>query len=135
MQLLTSIAFQFVPAKKTSRSGNTKIPRDRRILMRKRRKLLDRYNDPATGHKFRDKAREKLIKIEILLQKSHHDGMKRREQLALKSIKTNPKYFFSYAKKFSKTHTKIGPLLNELNNYTNSSPEMVEILSKLATSK
>ena len=130
MQLLTSIAFQFVPAKKTSRGGNTKIPRDRRILMRKRRKLLDRYNDPATGHKFRDKAREKLIKIEILLQKSHHDGMKRREQLALKSIKTNPKYFFSYAKKFSKTHTKIGPLLNELNNYTNSSPEMAEILSK-----
>ena len=43
--------------------------------------------------------------------------MKRRKQLALKSIKTNPKYFFSYARKFSKTHTKIGP-----HNYTNSYP-------------
>ena len=60
--------------------------------MRKRRKLLDIYNDPPAGHKFRDKAREKLIKIEIFLQKAHHDGMKRHEQLALKSIKTNPNH-------------------------------------------
>ena len=45
------------------------------------------------------------------------------------SIKTNPKYFFSYAKQFSTTHSKIGPLLNKLNEYTSNSSEMGEILS------
>ena len=40
------------------------------------------------------------------------------------------KPIFSYAKKISKAHTKICPLLNELNSYTKTYPEMVEILSK-----
>ena len=68
--------------------------------------------------KQKKKVREKLIQIEMLLQKSHQKGMQRREQLALKSIKTNPKYFFSYAKQFSSTRIKIGPLLNKLRIYT-----------------
>ena len=43
MKIFTEVAFKFVPAKKTSRRGSfTKIPRERRILMRKRRKLLQR---------------------------------------------------------------------------------------------
>ena len=125
MKIFTEVAFQFVPAKKTSRKGSfTKIPRERRILMRKRRKLQVKYQSLPT-----QKLREKLIQIEILLQQSHREGMTRKEQLAVKSIKTNPKYFFSYAKQFSATRSKIGPLLNQLNEYTSNSPQMAEILS------
>lgn len=129
MKILVDQAYKHVPAKRSARNGPlTKIPRERRILMRKRRKLTAKFGT-ATSEKSKTKVRDKLIQIEIMLQKSHQEGLKRREQLALKSIKTNPKYFFSYAKKFSTSHSKIGPLLNELNNYTNSSPEMAEILS------
>ena len=45
-------------------------------------------------------------------------------------MKTNPRFFFSYAKQFSVTKTKVGPLLNSNNEFTNSSPEMANILSK-----
>ena len=38
--------------------------------------------------------------------------------------------FYSYAKQFSITRSKIGPLLNENNEFTSSSSEMAEILSK-----
>ena len=129
MKILIEVAYKFVPAKKSSRKNNhSKIPRDRRILMKKRRKLTARMETITSTNQMK-KVREKLIQIEVLLQKSHQVGMQRREQLAIKSIKTNPKYFFSYAKKFSTTRTKIGPLLNKLNVYTNSSAEMAEILS------
>ena len=43
-------------------------------------------------------------------------------------IRSNPKFFYSYAKKFSKLTSKIGPLLNKNNEYTCSSAEMSEIL-------
>ena len=128
MKILIEVAYKFVPAKKSSRGNHSKIPRERRILMKKRRKLLSRMEN-ITSNIQKEKVRRKLIQIEILFQKSHQDGMQRREQLALKSIKTNPKYFFSYAKQFSTTRTKIGPLLNRLNIYTNSSAEMAELLS------
>ena len=129
MKILIKVAYRFVPARKSSRKGSfTKIPRERRILMRKRRKLMKQL-DHQVSVKGKEKVRNKLIQIEILLQNSHREGMKRKEQLALKSIKTNPKYFFTYAKQFSVSRTKIGPLLNKLNCYTSSSSEMAEILS------
>ena len=74
--------------------------------------------------------REKLVITELLLQKSHSEARERKEQLAVKAIKTNPRYFFSYAKQFSLTKTKIGPLLNDSNELTSSSREMANILSK-----
>ena len=47
----------------------------------------------------------------------------------MKSIKSNAKYFFTYAKQFSSTRSSIGPLLNEVNEYTASSPKMANLLS------
>ena len=129
MKIFIEVPYRFVLAKKSARRGSfTKIPRERRILMRKRRKLLQKFECTSSA-KHKEKLREKLIRIEMLLQHSHRDGMTRKEQLAVKSIKTNPKYFFSYAKQFSTTHSKIGPLLNKLNEYTSNSSEMGEILS------
>ena len=36
MQILIDVAYQYIPAKKTSKRNRTQIPRERRILMRKR---------------------------------------------------------------------------------------------------
>ena len=71
------------------------------------------------------------MKIEVSLQKSQEKTISYRERKALNAIKSNSKYFFSYAKKFSQaTMSKIGPLINALNEYTSSSPEMANILRK-----
>ena len=78
----------------------------------------------------KSKIREKLVRVELLLLKSHTDARERKEQLAIKAIKTNLRYFFSYAKQFSITRSKVGPLLDGNNEFTSSSSEMAAILSK-----
>ena len=70
------------------------------------------------------------MKIELLLQTSHTEARERKERLAVKAIKTNPRFFFSYAKQFAVTKTNTGPLLDERNELVTSSPEMANILSK-----
>ena len=49
---------------------------------------------------------------------------------AVKAIKTNSKYFFSYAKKNSKIKSKVGPLRNSSGQLTSKSKEMAEVLLK-----
>ena len=47
----------------------------------------------------------------------------------VKSIKANPKYFFSYAKKFSAVKSAIGPLLNAAKELISCPAKMADILS------
>ena len=70
--------------------------------MRKRRKLAKKFMD--------NKTKEKLIEIELELQKSRIRERAERERDATSKIKSNPKYFYAYAKRYSKTKPKIGPL-------------------------
>ena len=86
--------------------------------------------ESAATQSKQSKIREKLVRVELLLLKSHANARERKEKLAIKAIKTNPRYFYTYAKQFSITRSKIGPLLNENNEFTSSSSEMAEILSK-----
>ena len=108
-----------------SRNLNKKkftIPRDRRILMRKRKKLIKKNSQTR-------KSKQKCIDIELLLQESHNCERVKAELDATSKIKTNSKYFFSYAKRFSKTKPKIGPLTNPATkNLTSNSQEMADIL-------
>ena len=128
LDILYEVCLKYVPSRKTSKKNSTQIPRHRRILMRKRRKLSIQLEN-TTSDKRRLKVREKLVKIELLLQASHAEAKERKEKLAIKAIKNNPRFFFSYAKQFSVTKTSIGPLLNKNNEFTNSSSEMANILS------
>jgi hypothetical protein len=128
MAITEEITSKHVPLKTLMRKNCPKIPRDRRILMKKRRKLqIQMSKDISEARK--DKLKKKLIKIEIALQKSIAAAQNYREAKAISAIKTNSKYFFSYAKKFSKISKPIGPLLNQNNEYTSSSQEMANILA------
>ena len=61
MKVLIEVAYKFVPAKKSSRRGNhSKIPRDRRILMKKRRKLIGRMEN-ISSIKQKKKVRKRQI--------------------------------------------------------------------------
>ena len=53
------------------------------------------------------------------------------EKKACEAIKLNPKYFFSYAKRYSKTKARVGPLFDKTtNNYVSDSKKMADILQK-----
>ncbi len=68
IKILTDVAYKYVPAKRAAKKGpQTKIPRERRILMRKRRKLMDQLNHLSTSERKSEKIHNKLIQIEILI--------------------------------------------------------------------
>ena len=130
MEKIHSICKDNIPLRKTlTKTGKPKIPRDRRILMRKRKKIFDQLKLQLCDAR-RKKLNRKLVDIEVSLQKSHHVSKMAGETKAIEAIKKNPKYFYSYAKKFSSLTNKVGPLLDENNFYTGSSKKMSEILSK-----
>merc|ERR1711895_272230 len=89
-----------------------KIPRDRKILLRKKRKLISKLIRCYTNKK--SNIENAIANIDKKLLKSHKDEKNENEMRAIKYIKTNPKHFFTYTKKKLKTKSIIGPFrINE----------------------
>ena len=124
------ICKDFVPLRrfKDNSESNNLIPRDRRILMRTRRRINIQLSKLISEQR-RDQLMKKRIEIEKSLQKSLQNEADHEEKKALQYIKTNPKYFFAYAKRFSKIISGIGPLLNSSKTLTSDPDEMAEVLS------
>ena len=124
------ICEEHVPLKsKAECTKNSRIFRYRRSLTRKRRRInkrLSRITSPSQKCKLNNQ----LLQIEIELQKSYQNSATYSENKAVEAIKTNPKFFYTYAKKKSKVKCKIGPLLNSANKLVGNSKEMAEILSE-----
>ena len=96
--------------------------------MRKRRRLkiqLLKANTEACHNSIS----RSLIEIEIKIQDSPRCQSEFDEYKAVESIKRNPKYFFTYAKKFSKVKIGIGPLKDVANKIISCPGKMAEILS------
>ena len=106
-----------------------KIIRYRQKLSRRRRKITKRLSQ-VKSDLGKQKITNELLQIEKDLQKSFKKSDMYMEDKAVKAIKSNSKYFFSYAKKKSKIRSKIGPLLDKLGNLTSNNKEMAEILSQ-----
>ena len=68
--------------------------------------------------------------IEKKLQQSYKQEHTDMEEKAIKPIKSNPKYFFTYAKKFSTVKSAVGPLLNATKELVSCPSKMADILSK-----
>ena len=121
---------EVIPIKKNSTSKkHPRIVRHRRTLIKRRRKLTKRLSK-CTSPIRKSKITQELLEIEKKLQKSFRESQSHMEGKAVEAIKTNSKYFFSYAKKKSKVKSKIGPLLNSEGNLTQRNKEMAEILSQ-----
>ena len=65
------------------------------------------------------------IKIQDILTISH----KQEEEKTIAAIKKNPKFFYKYAAKYSKTKSNVGPLINEQGGQSIHEPK--EIAEKL----
>ena len=116
MKYLLHLSELYVPKRKyfikNQNKNHSRIPRERRILMRKRRKLIKKIQNTFST-KIKNEIKEQLISIELELQISYSESKKARETRAVNAIKTNAKYFYSYAKKNSKHKSRVGPLFNK----------------------
>ena len=79
--------------------------------MRRRTAIRKRYV-AAKSEASRRSLMQQLVSIEKELQRSHSEKRQLEETKAIEKIKTNPKFFFSYAKRFSKVKIGIGPLID-----------------------
>ena len=121
------IAKKYVPVRKEGVNHKNSIPKDRRKLMARRRcinKRLVRIKSSSS----KAKLRSELVDIEIKLQASYRSSKDHEEHNAIKSIKKNSKFFYSYAKRFSKLRSRVGPLMDG-KNIVQDDDEMANLLA------
>merc|ERR1712030_296448 len=76
-----------------------KIPRDRRILLRKKKKLKLKLQNNNFSSDRKTQLEITIREIDKKLLDSHKEEKIVKEAHAIENIKTNPKHFFAYAKK------------------------------------
>ena len=98
--------------RKRQRDKNV-IPRDRRTLMRKRRRLRQQLSGRSDHDPNAERIRAKIREIDVRLKLSIEAEMIREEKRAVDVIKINPKFFYSYARRKKTSRSAIGPLVRE----------------------
>ena len=100
-------------------------------LSRKRRRITARLK-AITSHNPNSPMittlKSQLNVIELQIRNQIRATIDKAESKALSVMKTNPKYFYSYAKRFAKTKSRIGPLKQDSGEYTNIPSVMGELL-------
>ena len=125
------LAAKYVPSRTKSSTSQRKsyIPRDRKNLMRKRRRINVQLRKTTTEAR-RNKLKQEARKVEKELTKSYQQSQQECENKAVNSIKRNSKYFFSYAKKFSSIKSGIGPFVDAAKDLVTNPFKMAKMLSE-----
>ena len=124
------LAKNHVPLRRRPSAGGTsEIPRGRRKLMRSRRRTQLQLRR-ARNEERKTALVNRLKEIEKQLMKSHHQDQADQESRAVSNIKVNPKYFYSYAKSFTKVKAGVGPLMNSAKRLISDPFQMASILSE-----
>ena len=98
-------------------------------LTRKRRRINKQYQK-ATAPTRKKHLYDELIQIEVKLQQIQRSTQSYQEKKACEAVKTNSKYFFSYAKKKRKVKSNVGPILDKSTNTMTTNPKlMAELLA------
>ena len=108
-------------------SSKNKIPRKVRILMRNKSNLSKIILKSKSGHKIA-LFRKRLQSVEEELEKLYTARRDKQENDAIQKIKKNPKFFYSYAKKFSNIKTGIGPFIDENDELITDNFKIAEML-------
>ena len=96
-----TICDQYVPKRKTSKTGVSKLEKYRKKLCRRRRRINKTLINVRSSQQ-KNKLSSELIDIEKKLTKSYKEERDYQEHIALGSIKKNVKYFYKYVRRFSK---------------------------------
>ena len=95
--------------------------------MRRRGKINKKLAHTVTDTQ-QTKLTAELKEIEKKLQQSYKSEKSEMEHLAVSAIKKNSKYFYSYARKFSKVSVGIGPLIDVASEIISCPLKMAEML-------
>ena len=132
LEICLNICRQHVPMKSPKqqhRGRQTRIPRIRRKLMRRRHRTKLQLLK-ATSDRRKEKLTCQLIQIEKEIKESHRIQQEDQENNAINNIERSPQYFFSYAKRFIKIRNGIGPLIDACSALVTCPKKMAEILSQ-----
>ena len=133
-EAVSKVAIKHAPARK-KRNSRATIPRNRLKLIRKKKEISAKMNiikfikDPTENNykKFQRLAKRKE-EIEQEIKNLLEKELLQKEQVALEQMKKNPKYFYSFVKKFNQTVNKVGPLKDENDNLINDPEAKANIL-------
>ncbi|KAL5250292.1 hypothetical protein ACHWQZ_G016138 [Mnemiopsis leidyi] len=126
------IALKHCPAKtKTDKCGKTKLQKELAALKMKKRKISRKLqhlkkNVPDSQNIPKLELSASLTAYEIKDAIVSH--LDQQEKNAVSTIKTNPKFFYSYAKRLSRTKSSVAPLRNNEGVLTNDAAEKAELL-------
>ena len=120
-------------------AASSKIPRSRVALLRKKKRLNARINcikykssgssPPRNNIKLR-KLNDERAAVEMLLKADIKQQRAREELIALNKIKTNPKAFYTFAKRFKAPVSSVGPLLDSDDQLQSDPTKMGSILQE-----
>ena len=112
--------------KLSSRRRRSKFAYDRRKLIRKRGRIVNRISSHPRKNNSSLIAEVKRIDSDIC--DSHHNERLFEEHEATSKIASDPKFFYKFAKRSSKTKTNIGPLLTNDNTLSDDPKVISELL-------
>ena len=122
----------FAPEKKMGAKTKNNQVRLKKTLLRNKRNAQRKLKKLRT---LTPHLTQKITQTKIQLEKIHEQlkdhllqNQLNEEGKAVESIKVNPKYFFSYAKKFSTCKSNIGPLLDNENHLQSDPEQMANML-------
>ena len=128
-ETLFQICKESVPVKKIP-SGR---PRHLNALRRKKKKLEARLNalQNNNGHPAHIKSlKTDLALVHYDIKEAINKNLDFKEQKAVSKIKSNPKYFYSYAMSLSKTKSSINMLFDKNKNVTTDNKSMADTLQE-----
>ena len=125
-ETMAHICNRHIPERRVRR--RSKQDRVRRKLYARRKLLSERRNKPTITDMQIAAIDREIVMIEQRLRISYELESIEEENKAIADIKDNSKYFFSYAKRKSKTTSNIGPLKKEDGSFTDDNKEMSELL-------
>ena len=128
---ISSICAKYTPERMRNDKFSS-IPRNRLVLTRKRKKINSRINflkyvSPAESTSKIERLTKKKFDLEEQIKILIKAELQKKEIDAVKLMRTNPKFFYTYVKKFQKTESRIGPLKDEDGNL-NANPEVKDNL-------
>ena len=132
---ITEICYSHAPEHPADRKSHRGIPKHRRSLLKTRRHVNQEINKfkylKPNNHEIKlKKLMKKKESLELKIRDSINQEMIDNEENLIKKIKTNPRAFYTYAKKNCKSNCSIGPLLNAKNILCSDPEEMCNILQK-----
>ena len=128
LDVTLAFAREYVPLRKMQKKVLSRTARKRLNLCRRRKRINQLMKKIQSPSKYK-KLRNEHIEVEMELMEIYRQISCDREKDAVKAKKTNPKFFYNYINKFSKSKTPVGPLRNDKGELVQEPERIADLLS------